>query len=434
MSEIPAAILEFFVDEQGKTMEVKGTPGSGKTIFALTLLKALQGRGVYLSTRVDPNTLYRIYPWIKEVISEDNVVDATQSERAMAAGRGAPGIKPLRYTTVPEFLKAVYIRTENMVNPVVIIDSWDAVASYTGYYEERERGKLEHNICDFARRTKTKLIFIVEYTEQRPLDYLVDGVIVTENYTYDERCLRRMWIQKLRGCEIRSPSYLFTLLGGVFNSFPFEDPKSKIEGIEKPIVPPPITDPSNTRSSTGIKHLDEVIGGGYALGSLNVFEGDYLPYAMLARAAFINTLNLNRTLFILSAKQKELLNEIYPFVNPQYRDNVSLEIEDIKEIEPSVKAGRGALVVFDLDDIKGDIVEDMVAILREKKCIAICYMPAEGEDRKASEVKSIASIHFKTKYISGIPCIYGVSPRTAIYALLLDTSDGYPTVKLTMIE
>ncbi len=432
MSEIPAAILEFFADEQGKTMEVKGTPGSGKTIFALTLLKALQGEGVYLSTRVDPDTLYRIYPWIKEVISEDNVVDATQSERAVATGRGAPGIKPLRYTTVPEFLKAVYIRTENMNNPVVIIDSWDAVASYTGYYEEKERGKLEHNICDFARRTKTKLIFIVEYTEQRPLDYLVDGVIITENYTYDERCLRRMWIQKLRGCEIRSPSYLFTLTGGVFNSFPFEDPKSKLEGIEKPIVPDPITDPRNTKSSTGIKHLDEVIGG-YGWGSLNVFEGDYLPYAMLARAAFINTLNLNRKLFILSAKQKELLNEIHPFVNPQYRANVDLEIEEITEVEEMGENDRGAMVVFDLDNIEGDI-DDIAAILRGKRCIAVCYMPAEGEERNASEIKSIASTHLKTKHISGVPCIYGVSPRTGIYALHLDTSDGYPTVNLTMIE
>ncbi len=424
MSEIPAAILEFFVDEQGKTMEVKGTPGSGKTIFALTLLKALQGDGVYLSTRVDPDTLYRIYPWIKEVISEDNVVDATQSERAVATGTG--GIKPLRYTTVPDFLKAVYIRTENMDNPVVIIDSWDAVVSYTGYYEARERGKLEHNICDFARRTKTKLIFIVEYTEQRPLDYLVDSVIVTENYTYEERCLRRMWIQKLRGSEITSPSCLFTLTGGVFNSFPFEDQKSKIVEIEKPLIPDPITDPRNTKSSTGIKHLDDVIGG-YARGSLNVFEGDYLPYAMLARAVFINTLNLNRTLFILSAKQKELLNEIYPFVKEQYRDNVYLEIEDITEVETR------AIVVFDLDNIEGEI-GDIAAILREKECIAICYMPAEGEGRKASEIKSIASIHLKTKHISGIPCIYGVSPRTGIYALHLDTSDGYPTVKFTLIE
>lgn len=433
MSEIPAAILEFFVDEQGKTMEVKGTPGSGKTIFALTLLNALNGKGVYLSTRVDPETLYRIYPWIKEVISENNVVDATQSERAAAAGTGAAGIKPLRYTAVPEFLKAVYIRTEKIENPVVIIDSWDAVVSYTGYYEAKERDKLEHNICDFARRTKTKLIFIVEYTEQRPLDYLADGVIVTENYTYEERCLRRMWIQKLRGCEIKSPSCLFTLTGGVFNSFPFEGQKSKIEGFEKPVIPNPITDISDTEISTGIKDLDEVIGG-YGRGSLNVFEGDYLPYAMLAREVFINALNLNRTLFILSAKQKELLNEIYPFVNEQYiRENVDLEIEDLTGVETEEKKSGGAIVVFDLDDIEGKI-GGIAAMLREKECIAICYIPVDGEGRKASEIKSIASTQLKTKLISGIPCIYGVSPRTGIYALHLDTSDGNPAVKFTMIE
>ena len=51
-----------------------------------------------------------------------------------------------------DFLKAVYVTTEKMEKPIVIVDSWDAVTSYTGYYEQREREELEHNLCDFSRK------------------------------------------------------------------------------------------------------------------------------------------------------------------------------------------------------------------------------------------------------------------------------------------
>ena len=124
--DIPEELLNFFKDEYGKSVVIKGTPGTGKTIFALTLLSILHGKGIYLSTRVDPEMLYETCPWIRGEISKENVLDATQSERP-AARRRVTTIKPLKYTDVPEFLREVYERTENMKNPIVIIDSWDCL-------------------------------------------------------------------------------------------------------------------------------------------------------------------------------------------------------------------------------------------------------------------------------------------------------------------
>jgi KaiC/GvpD/RAD55 family RecA-like ATPase len=62
-------IVNFFEERYGKTLVIKGTPGSGKTVFALTMLSMLKRDGVYLSTRVDPDTLYMLFPWIKEKIA-----------------------------------------------------------------------------------------------------------------------------------------------------------------------------------------------------------------------------------------------------------------------------------------------------------------------------------------------------------------------------
>lgn len=427
-SEIPIEIRTFFKDEYGKTLLVKGTPGSGKTVFALTLLSTLKGNGAYLSTRVDPDTLYIQYPWIKEEISADNIIDATQSERERTTKMKEVTIRPLKYTNVPDFLKAVYTRTEKMANPIVIIDSWDAIASYTGYYEQKEREKLEHNLCDFSRKTKTKIILLVEYTGQTALDYLVDGVIVVENDMYEERRLRRMIMQKLRGCQITNPVRLFSLNNGMFKSFTeFKGVEMKIENS---LIPDPLPDLRDTRISTGIKDLDRVINGS---GSFNLFEGDYITYDILARALSINSLNLGRCLIITSTKQNEFINKISPYVKAEYKKNIEV-VEDIQNLKARIK-GEKDIVLLNLEGIE-DIdktVREVLASIREQGCVVMCFGGSEGGEGK--ELSSIASTHIKTKFISGIPCLYGEMPRTEIYAMEMEppAQKGFPVISLTPI-
>ena len=427
-SGIPDEIRTFFEGDYGQTLLIKGMPGTGKTAFALTLLSTLKGNGAYLSTRVDPDTLYQQHPWIKDEIAADNILDATQSERERATRTQAITIKPLKYTNVPDFLKAVYIRTEKMTKPIIIIDSWDAVASYTGYYEQREREKLEHNLCDFSRKTKTKIILLVEYTGQTALDYLVDGVILVESDLYYERRLRRMVMQKLRGCQISNPVCLFSLDNGMFNAF--TEFKGMALESENPSLSDPLPDLGELMISTGLKDLDQVING---YGSCNLFEGDYIPYDLLARALCINTLNLGRHLIFTSTKQNEFLNRVLPYVKPEYRTNIAV-IEDIQNLERGIKGAKD-IIVLSLEEIEDvdTAIDEVLSYIKEQGCVALCFGGEEGG--KGKELGSVASTHIKTKYISGIPCFYGEIPRTEIYAMEMEPAAqrGFPDISLTPI-
>ncbi len=425
---IPQEIRTFFKDDYGKTLLIKGSPGSGKTVFALTLLSTMKGNGAYLSTRIDSDTLYMQHPWIKTEISPDNIVDATLSERERVTGSGEVTIKPLKYANVPDFLKAVYLQTEKMTNPIIIIDSWDAIASYTGYYEKRERERLEHNLCDFSRKTGTKIILLVEYNGQTALDYLVDGVVVLESDMYKERRLRRMVMQKLRGCQITNPVRLFSLDNGIFKSF------TEFNGagmdMENPPIPDPRPDLSDARISTGLEDLDRNING---YGSFNLVEGDRLTYNILARVLSINALNLGRSIIFTSTGQKELINKITPYVKPEYRNNITVE-EDVQNLKGRLKGERD-IVLLNLEEIEDTdkAVMEVLSSIKEHRAVVMCFGGKEGD--KEEELGSIASTHIKTKFISGIPCLYGERPRTEIYAMEMEPSAqlGVPVITLTPI-
>ncbi len=425
---IPREIRTFFQADYGQTLLIKGTPGTGKTAFALTLLSSLKGNGAYLSTRVDPETLYMQHPWIKSEISPDNIVDTTQSGREHATKADVVTIKPLKYTNVPDFLKAVYTRTEEMEKPIIIIDSWDAVVSYAGFYESREREKLEHNLCDFSRKTGTKIILLVEYTGQTALDYLVDGVISIESDMYEERRLRRMIMQKLRGCAITNPVRLFSLDKGMFKAFT-EFKGAEMDGGNSHLLDPS-PDLNDIRISAGIRDIDRVING---YGSFNLFEGDYVPYDILARALSINSLNLGRHLIFISPKQNEFVSKIFPYVKAEYKDNMAV-VEDIQNLKARIK-GEKDTVLLNLEEVEdvAKVVREVLSSIKEQGCVVMCFGGQEGG--KGKDLGTISSVHIKTKFISGIPCFYGEMPRTEIYAMEMEpqAQESFPVIALTPI-
>ncbi len=426
---IPEEISTFLDDEYGKILLVKGAPGSGKTVFALTLLSMLGGNGIYLAARIDPETVYRQHPWIEGAISASNIVDAVQTAKIPKTKEII--IKPLKYTDVPDFLKAVYARTEKMEKPVVIIDSWDAVVSYTGYHAEREREELERSLYDFCRRTMTKILLLAENTEQTPLDYLADGVIVLESVMYEERRLRRITLQKLRGCEIKNPVHLFSLNNGIFKSFNELSP-SLLSLPHRHISHTPIADLSDSRISTGIEDLDRVIGG---YGTFNLFEGEYITYELIACALSLNALSLGRKLIFMP--WQEMIERLMPLVEPKYHGNMEV-VEDINELEDRMKVTTGGerrVIFINLSEIEDEgvvrgVIRGVMAGRENHNLddVVICFMSTDDERRR---VDYPVTTYIRTMFISGVPCLYGVLPRTGIHALELYAGVGITSTDST---
>jgi RecA-family ATPase len=174
-NSIPREIKDFFTVESGQTLLIKGLPGTGKTTLALEIMNSLceDRNGMYISTRVDPRRLYATNPWVEEVVPPKNVVNATQT-KLLESLKGV-GKDLSNYYAVLDFFKVFFDEAEEMDNPMIIIDSWDAVLNYTAHLIGDAQHSFEQNICEFARDLDTHLIFVSEFASVMPLDYIVDG-------------------------------------------------------------------------------------------------------------------------------------------------------------------------------------------------------------------------------------------------------------------
>ncbi|HDM36466.1 MAG TPA: hypothetical protein ENG09_04350 [Candidatus Syntrophoarchaeum butanivorans] len=473
---VPHEIIEFFKGEMGKTMLVKGEPGTGKTIFALTLLKELYGsnNGIYLSTRVDSAKLYADFPWISKVIPPRHIIDATQSEFEPIARENTEMdyfINTLKYSDRPSFLGNIYRMCDEYEVAVVVIDSWDAVLTQTGELENKE--DLESLITDISSKANIDFILVTEYTFQDKLDYLVDSVITMEAKDIDGRAVRILNVNKLRGVRREHPSYLFSLEGGVFNSL---EPFKFVYPAEHKRFEPIKDTPSYF--SSGSEDLDMMLDGGYPLGSFVFLDvGRDVP-----QEAFINVLMQTIANFIhqenpvivfptgeMSPKGmkanaylygfEDRLNEMMKFVEFAYLpENVGFEEEYVCTIEPGdlmedvsrweemwnrMRDETGnpvlSMVGFDVLDYIYSTKEELLklmSIFARSTADASTLTIAVGRDSTEEINKylaDISNIHLRLEALSGSVVIYGVKPRTELYYLRLDVSGGYPRVKLEPI-
>jgi hypothetical protein len=82
-------------------------------------------------------------------------------------------------------------------------------------------------------------------------------------------------LSKLRGVEIRRPTYFFTLDGGIFRSFDrFRPVDYSFSSGAAPIELFPPRDAAGRRFSTGYSNLDREMEGGFSKGSLVTLELD----------------------------------------------------------------------------------------------------------------------------------------------------------------
>ncbi len=322
---IPPEVVHLLNNPEGRFVLVKGKAGTGKTLFCLELIR--ECGGLYISTRVRPDRLYADCPGLEESVPPDFIIDAATDidENVLKDFLGKPPLplppppphpndashaakKSARSfmaeLAMPPLFRKIIDKIEVAQIPfVVVIDSWDAVFSYSdGPKTDMRRGwsrdELRALLFNAFRNRAVNLVMVGENGQSGELDYLVDGVIEMRRERWNGRILRVMHLTKTRGTEAVHPEYLFSLHDGRFRYFePFV-----LKIPARPKRWKPMSD-TEARFSSGSEDLDRLLGGGFRKGTTVLLElGETVPDEALEQVVTqvsANFLSQNRAMLMV---------------------------------------------------------------------------------------------------------------------------------------
>lgn len=231
----PPEVGEFFADRTPKTLTVRGAPGAGKTTFSLSTLSAFKGSRIYVSTSVPRDALFRQFPWLsapghpsirfiellrfRTPAKESD--DSVDQMRDVLQARASDLVDLASVLSLPRVLYDALAENEGQPK-LVVIDSWEGWAENLlgGTSADLDvwstRWVIERQLLDQILRTGAHVLMVVERDERNRFDYVVDGAISLSSGEFEGRQERWMALTKLRGVQIGSPAYPFTLDGAKF--------------------------------------------------------------------------------------------------------------------------------------------------------------------------------------------------------------------------
>ncbi len=246
---LPPDIIEFF-SLGGRSLIIRGAPGTGKTTLALEILEQFKSKGesIFISARIDEQSLKGHLKWIdfdmllsrgrdegsrnrkKGRISrkeldrlESRVEDGDESlesdyDPEPSAGSVEGDTWTIDITSLLPELDSLYEKLETKMPPMamVALDSIDSLAEKYGIAPKRLIHTLQK---DLVERSNINAIFILETADSNNLEYMGDGVISLESEDIGGRRLRFMRLEKMRGQRIWNPEMPFSLSDGRFDCF-----------------------------------------------------------------------------------------------------------------------------------------------------------------------------------------------------------------------
>ena len=259
--------LMHFIRRETYSLLVKGFAGTGKTTLALTILNALGAKNnfFYISTRISPKQLFQYYPWLKDFVEESNPKGSNLTRDHIMM----PSFEDARLDEPESLFERITNQLMDIKSPIIIIDSWDAIASFM---DREARLNNERVLQTWRERAGAKLIFISEQPADATLDFLVDGIIELKQSYYNNVKMRQIFLHKLRGTRINRSAYLYTLENSIFHSFApyrpikFEPPKRGTSDVSE------LSMGDNIRS--GYPMLDAALGSGFPMKSVVLLELD----------------------------------------------------------------------------------------------------------------------------------------------------------------
>ncbi|GEM_PF-1937227 len=441
--EVASSYLLGFFSSGGRSVLIRGDPGTGKTSLVLQLLdyhSRTGFRSIYMSTRLSAKTLKSHQPWVEVVqgkygtvprLEEDQI--GFQDSRRMDGVRAISGLR--------QYL-------EQVPNPFVVLDSWEGL-----FFESHNLGVEE--ISKLVEDYDARFVVVTERREQTDLDYLLDGVVVLRRKFHEQRVVREMELKKLRGVSIKQSRFLFTLNEGRFRFLPPFEPVSSPASY---LVGSPIKSRSTTVFSTGNETLDEITGGGLEIGSLNLLElSNDVPFeitSVLLRTIVSNFINLgHKFVFVpfIGAPEFQLDRILPNFSKETISESVtvlSFDHSDMSESEQWLKgeaeedfdliasvveekrkeSKKPVLVAISQDTLEGLYGSDAVSKLLARSIAKIESLGnvriqiTRPESSLLEELKAFSDTDLKVEMLHGTPIVFSIKPMSVLHALVLEDS------------
>jgi KaiC/GvpD/RAD55 family RecA-like ATPase len=454
---------------KGSLILLAGEPGTGKTVFSIQFLVKgveLNEPGVYVSFAEARDTLI-------ENFSRHLNVDLTKLE--VEGKIKILDITAIKEEALPIILVSILKEVEALKAERLVIDSFSALAQ--AFKEPIDVRIIVHTVLSRIVRGIGCTTIMVE---EVPIgeskigfgieEFVADSVIKFRRNELDEHLFRDMEIIKLRGCRLKEHKLVYTLDKG-FKVFP----PFKLKPIEKPIRFQPIPDPPN-KYSTGIKDLDEVLEGGIPRGGVMLLEVSEkisaLEYHLLLDPIASQFVLKERSLIMVpssgdDARVLRNVEKVYGVTEDEFNRFIRIIMpkgltppvtlpyvvsiegknweEDLNKalniaVELSAGTGKPNLFIIGADTLTTLYGEENcekilnlgATMARGSNSLIVAIVKA-GYRNLAIKLSPIADVYIRLVRKHGCLLLYGVKPRTGLYAVEMDVSKGYPLPKLTPI-
>jgi len=493
-STFPKEIIKFLSSSGGHSLILRGLAGTGKTTLALQMIEELAAvqQSYYMSTRVSDQSLFHQFPWLLDKVKEGEILKARKKVRKKADSEQQVEKILLGLAAIKGELKAEKVKAprrelmrlqgiieqggeeESSAEPgekegelivsvgpmmpeiemaydvvdkalpertLVVIDSIDALAEKYGVPASRLISTMQK---DLVEGCGTNVVYVLETPDQL-LDYLGDGVIHLSLNSSTGRRIREMDILKLRGCEIRQPKYVYTLLGGRVRTFEY----TRYMKPEKPRKFEAVPDTDGKHVSTGMPELDAMLGGGLRKGTITLIELSpgvpVVASAPIENAIICNSVVQGRGVAWIPTKKtgaESAREELLGFVPAEgFDENVrilephapagspkgyamTLEGEDVRvdikwqDVEYALRnAGSPLLTIIGFDSLESvygagvldGMMEFLTSLLNNEGIFVATVTPSV---KSTSRLSDLAHTHLRIDKISGVTTIRGEEPYT----------------------
>ena len=238
---------------------VTGVPGTGKTILAQQYVfqaASDERPALYFSTISEP---------LEKVVRYGQALSFFD---AAAVGRSVfyeDASQKLDDSGLEGFIDLVDTRLKERQPALLVIDSFRALRTYAS--DNRHFRQFLHHLAGRVSAFPVTSLWVGEYEFSElgsaPEFAVADGIVYLSIDHVAEREMRMFQVLKLRGTEHRSGKHAFRISSRGIEVFPrLADPGSPIEG-----------GPGDTKISSGIPGLDEMLADGLWPGSSTLIAG-----------------------------------------------------------------------------------------------------------------------------------------------------------------